>query len=328
MRAYPTHLYNLQSLIPQQQQQMRQQVPWFQAHSSQTYLDNLGTRSDDDESLSVIGIKQTPIRSRVNSTGGIGTRGRSRTLPSRAAMFPESIGPIEPQVLQPPSMPRESNSSTSMDLSPQQRVLTLGMNFSSSSSDYDTVGPSTAMSLICKDKASPTLLPPHDTAVPTPYYMSKTEPNSPLCAPMLNTIESADNALDPAATLLMLPAPPKNSCPLCDKTFTRPFNLKSHLLAHANKKPFACDAADDCGSRFTRRTDWVRHIRAKHPLYDWGQKEGKGKKKNEDDEGEEEEVVVEKKDADDMNAENELKKEVEDGPSIEQKTNVKDEERD
>ncbi|KAF9192937.1 hypothetical protein BGZ50_008074 [Haplosporangium sp. Z 11] len=313
MRAYPAHLYNLQSLIPlqqqQQMQQMRQQVPWFQAHNSQTYLDNLGTRSDDDESLSAISFKQVPTRSRVNSTGGIGTRGRSRTLPGRAAMFPESFGPFEPQILQLPSIPRENNGSTSMDLNPQQQVLTPGMIFSSSSSDYGTVGPSTTMSaFVCKDRVLPTLLPPYNTAAPTPYYISKTEPSG-----------STDNTLEPSATMLMLPAPPKNLCPVCDKTFTRPFNLKSHLLAHENKKPFVCDAVENCGSRFTRRTDWMRHIRAKHPLYDLGQKEGKKEKKKEDeDEG--------KKGADDMNAENKLKKEEEDDPSIEQETNIKEEE--
>jgi len=65
-------------------------------------------------------------------------------------------------------------------------------------------------------------------------------------------------------------ATPMHSCPLCPKKFTRPFNLRSHLLAHGNVKPYECDAkVGVCGSRFTRRHDLVRHIKSRHLDYEW-----------------------------------------------------------
>ncbi|KAG0017055.1 hypothetical protein BGZ81_010927 [Podila clonocystis] len=54
---------------------------------------------------------------------------------------------------------------------------------------------------------------------------------------------------------------PKYECPLCNRFYTRPFNLRSHMLVHEDKKPFACEL---CDSRFTRRHDMVRHIKTRH----------------------------------------------------------------
>ncbi|KAG0337946.1 hypothetical protein BG000_004770 [Podila horticola] len=54
---------------------------------------------------------------------------------------------------------------------------------------------------------------------------------------------------------------PKYECPLCSRFYTRPFNLRSHMLVHEDKKPFACEL---CDSRFTRRHDMVRHVKTRH----------------------------------------------------------------
>jgi hypothetical protein len=63
----------------------------------------------------------------------------------------------------------------------------------------------------------------------------------------------------------------RHPCPRCSKRFTRPFNLRSHMLAHDNERPYACDGkmatGAKCKSRFSRRADLVRHIKAKHPNY-------------------------------------------------------------
>ncbi|KAI9236605.1 MAG: hypothetical protein BYD32DRAFT_357520, partial [Podila humilis] len=54
---------------------------------------------------------------------------------------------------------------------------------------------------------------------------------------------------------------PRYECPLCNRFYTRPFNLRSHMLVHEDKKPFACEL---CDSRFTRRHDMVRHVKTRH----------------------------------------------------------------
>ncbi|KAF8940857.1 hypothetical protein BGZ58_004325 [Dissophora ornata] len=44
--------------------------------------------------------------------------------------------------------------------------------------------------------------------------------------------------------------------------FTRPFNLRSHIMTHTTARPFPCD---ECHWKFTRQHDLLRHKRAKHP---------------------------------------------------------------
>ncbi|GMF05804.1 unnamed protein product [Ambrosiozyma monospora] len=45
-------------------------------------------------------------------------------------------------------------------------------------------------------------------------------------------------------------------CHICDKKFTRPYNLKSHLRTHTNERPFLCTI---CGKAFARQHDRKRH---------------------------------------------------------------------
>ncbi|CCK71607.1 DNA-binding transcription factor CRZ1 KNAG_0H01930 [Huiozyma naganishii CBS 8797] len=46
------------------------------------------------------------------------------------------------------------------------------------------------------------------------------------------------------------------ACDMCDKKFTRPYNLKSHLRTHTNERPFVCSI---CGKAFARQHDRKRH---------------------------------------------------------------------
>jgi len=47
-------------------------------------------------------------------------------------------------------------------------------------------------------------------------------------------------------------------CPSCLKTFSRRYNLKSHLITHGGEQPFACGV---CGKAFARVNDLRRHDR-------------------------------------------------------------------
>nr|KAJ3419578.1 hypothetical protein HK105_006784 [Polyrhizophydium stewartii] len=52
-------------------------------------------------------------------------------------------------------------------------------------------------------------------------------------------------------------------CTLCDRKFTRRYNLEAHLHAHQNMRPFQCTHAG-CGEAFVRKYDLTRHVDAVH----------------------------------------------------------------
>ncbi|KAF8950057.1 hypothetical protein BGZ46_004779 [Entomortierella lignicola] len=57
-------------------------------------------------------------------------------------------------------------------------------------------------------------------------------------------------------------------CSVCNKTFSRPFNLRSHRATHAGVKPFNCphvnEKGETCTWTFARRHDMERHVRSRH----------------------------------------------------------------
>ncbi|KAF8939076.1 hypothetical protein BGZ58_010712 [Dissophora ornata] len=57
-------------------------------------------------------------------------------------------------------------------------------------------------------------------------------------------------------------------CSQCHKTFSRPFNLRSHRAIHLGVKPYACTYVNEQGATchwaFARRHDLERHVKSRH----------------------------------------------------------------
>jgi len=50
----------------------------------------------------------------------------------------------------------------------------------------------------------------------------------------------------------------KHKCKVCDKRFTRPSSLQTHMYSHTGEKPFACNV-ENCGRHFSVVSNLRRH---------------------------------------------------------------------
>ncbi|KOS19294.1 Zinc finger protein [Escovopsis weberi] len=50
----------------------------------------------------------------------------------------------------------------------------------------------------------------------------------------------------------------KHKCKICEKRFTRPSSLQTHMYSHTGEKPFECDV-EDCRRRFSVVSNLRRH---------------------------------------------------------------------
>lgn len=59
----------------------------------------------------------------------------------------------------------------------------------------------------------------------------------------------------------------KHKCKICDKRFTRPSSLQTHMYSHTGEKPFACDV-EGCGRQFSVVSNLRRHRKVHKGLSD------------------------------------------------------------
>jgi len=67
----------------------------------------------------------------------------------------------------------------------------------------------------------------------------------------------------------------KHKCKICDKRFTRPSSLQTHMYSHTGEKPYACEV-DGCGRHFSVVSNLRRHrkVHKGDRLSDHGSPEG------------------------------------------------------
>jgi hypothetical protein len=107
--------------------------------------------------------------------------------------------------------------------------------------------------------------------------------NTASSASMQSPNDFCEEGLQDAPAALMIPRPEfgtqflpdskikstssKNfRCEHCSKTFTRPYNLKSHLVTHDRTMPYSCNI---CNRAFARKSDSKRHMKTHSGEKDW-----------------------------------------------------------
>ncbi|KAF9344712.1 hypothetical protein BGX26_003998 [Mortierella sp. AD094] len=225
------------------------QVPMFQPQESQEWdrqfrteaIDDLETLSDDESSITQPYF-QPPVRT-TSGPSNRRSRQRSRTLPSQdlfsLLMSPQQDS-TQPSLERSFLTPTTPNAQPASERIPNQLPLELT--------------PRVDLSWML------------DGGSENALALSQITFNAVNSAGAPQQTRQVDNNAE--VNIARASSPPRHECQICLKVFTRPFNLRSHLLAHENKKPFDCMSAlpaDGCHARFTRRHDLVRHIRAKHP---------------------------------------------------------------
>ncbi|KAK6337952.1 hypothetical protein TWF696_001425 [Orbilia brochopaga] len=100
------------------------------------------------------------------------------------------------------------------------------------------------------------------TSISDMYDSSR--PNLPRPMGMIHSQQMMHHASGQAAMMgqfssrVQSSAAKKHKCKVCDKRFTRPSSLQTHMYSHTGEKPFACEV-EGCGRQFSVVSNLRRH---------------------------------------------------------------------
>ncbi|KAI9155558.1 Zinc finger protein [Paramyrothecium foliicola] len=90
-----------------------------------------------------------------------------------------------------------------------------------------------------------------------PIYVPSLE-NPPATVPPLFIIPTSESTMGHFGSKVSSSTQKKYKCKVCDKRFTRPSFLQTHLYSHTGEKPFACEV-EGCGRQFSIISNLRRH---------------------------------------------------------------------
>ncbi|KAJ3107910.1 hypothetical protein HDU97_002842 [Phlyctochytrium planicorne] len=102
------------------------------------------------------------------------------------------------------------------------------------------------------------------TPNPTPTKSKSTSKRlQKASSPLPTSTSSPSQPQQTLMTTLLLQFPHACDFPGCGRTFNRAHNLRSHRLSHIPKQPLSCH---ECGLKFQRKHDLLRHVRTRHSI--------------------------------------------------------------